>query len=297
MNKKIFIEIYIYINIYFVLLVKANEEKCKIIYDRRMSKYILNGKCNDGIYYINNLTGKETSELKYDICAKEGSITKYIVYLGKIQSTTCVNAMKNINLRENDINSSTITSGSNEEYKGYKLFKDKFHEIPSENGNYLFYCNSDNTECVPKKNVGYYVNGEDYIISGKGDTDIQIEYKIDSAETECTTENIGKIFYVNEDHEIKFLFCLDYKPEIAKKVYLEKNAGKYLVNYSNNNIFGLNIGQFAIVDITESSVEMNKQNNEVKYIYVNKDNNKLFKRGDICPSDRSNMIEYICISL
>jgi len=60
---------------------------------------IFNKIGNDGIYYVNNLDGKKSSELNYDICAEKGSITRYVVASGKIYSSSCVNIKDNSLLR------------------------------------------------------------------------------------------------------------------------------------------------------------------------------------------------------
>jgi hypothetical protein len=293
MDKRniIFIICLILINI---LLVEATKENCKIIFDKKLKKYVLQGKCNDGIYYVNNLDGKKSSELNYDICAEKGSITRYVVASGKIYSSSCVNIKDNSLLREKSIIISR--SGSDEGEQSYKLFADKSHteQVDGSSPAYLFICNTDNTECTEITNIGYYVNNKNSIFACYNNNNNEIKCSKIPSETSCTTETIGKIYYEEEGTQVKFYVCLNYDGDNVVKIDLSDNAGNYFVPYAPNNIYGITLNKYAIVNINRKSIVLSK--NQKKYAYVDKSNKyKILMKGDECPSDINNdMIEFIC---
>jgi len=290
---KNFIHLYLFLLIVFLQFVTSKvNENCKIIKDKETSKYILSGKCENGIYYVNIDNGKKVTEFDYDLC-KKGSIIKYTIISGKMKSEICNTIIEGLNNRDNkELN---IRSGSDDQTKEYKLFNDKSALNPNDDSSpaYLFYCEGD--ECINKTFIGYYINDKDNIYSCKANSEFGSEVRCskDIIGKSCTEKTVGKVFYEeDEDSKVKYSICLDYNGIDAVSTELSDKAGVYLVGYSDNNVYGLISGQYAMVEVNETSVTL--YNNYANYIYVDKTSkNKILRKGEKCPN-KDYMSELIC---
>jgi len=170
--------------------------------------------------------------------------------------------------------------------------------IPTETDSaYLFYCNDDNSICNAITRVGYYINGNSEAFSCKlvNPSNKDIKCSKIAIESNCDINTIGKIFFKGESDQIKPFLCIDHNSNGDIEVELKENAGDYLVGYSDNNIYGINMNEYVVVTIKKNSVELKYEYDNSKYIYVDKtNNNRIIKKGEECPEINNSMIEYSC---
>jgi len=117
----------------------------------------------------------------------------------------------------------------------------------------LFYCTTVNQACTEKTAIGYYVNDNTNAFSCTADG---CKIETIAANAACTSQTIGKLA-VNTDtgNTSNTAFCLNYSTSaIAKKLTTE--TGIYLLNFANNNIFGITTGKKGLVKIEEHSVTL-----------------------------------------
>lgn len=156
---------------------------------------------------------------------------------------------------------------------------------------YVCHCNDEN-DCTIVKENGYYIDNNNNIYSCVNNKN---ECSKVLAKENCSESNIGEIFYDSED-KTKYLLCLNYAQNKEYTVLLEaENAGAYIINYNDNNIFGLsNSKEFALVEIDKNSVILKKSSSgNIKYIYVNSEENRVLDKG-LCPDDTKLIIELNC---
>jgi len=172
-------------------------------------------------------------------------------------------------------------------------------EVTSTSPGYLFYCNSDNSDCSLVKNIGYYINDRNNIYSCSA-YDSEVKCIKSEAESSCNTNTIGKIIFEENknrrDDQEKFSICLNYEDSKDYKVPLTQEAGNYVVFYKEDNILGLSSNEYGIVEVKQNSVEFNNYESSMKYTYANKQSNyKVLNKGDNCPTDlNNNLLEYKC---
>jgi len=148
-----------------------------------------------------------------------------------------------------------VRSESNENDSKFKIFSDEeCTTVETERSQgYLCYCDNENN-CSAVKEYGYFVNDENDLY--KCPINESLCEKLQPIEN-CNSGSIGKICKYSGEISL----CLNYINEETQKDYIVKltnNAGDYLVNYSDSNIFNLkNNEQYAFVKVDQTSVVLN----------------------------------------
>jgi len=98
-------------------------------------------------------------------------------------------------------------------------------------------------------------------------------------ESGCNANTIGKVF----NHETIPALCLNFVKNKAISVDLtEENSGDYILNYSNENVFGITQNHFGIVTVGADSVVLKSESLELLYIYSD-DHQRIVNSISDCP--------------
>jgi len=148
----------------------------------------------------------------------------------------------------------------------------------------LYYCKD--RVCTAVKDVGYYVNNQSEIYSCSSSDDGKC-IKTSANTGGCTATTVGELLKVGTN---ELSLCLKNE----KSIGLEDNAGSYIVNYKNGNIFGITDNKYALVNVKKRTVTLDKTHN-THYIYADKSSNAVLENSDQCPRDGD--IESLIIEL
>lgn len=121
----------------------------------------------------------------------------------------------------------------------------------------LYYCTTEGQNCSEIREVGYYVIDESlgyYVCQALSD---EISCHKASFGSTCESLNdVGKIIYASN----KISLCLNYNEGATIQPSIELNAsnsGNYVLPRGNDNVFGLEENQYAIINVKDRIISLN----------------------------------------
>jgi hypothetical protein len=183
-----------------------------------------------------------------------------------------------------------LNNGNNCKEKTYYLIdkSDNYHVLEDGIGS-LYYCTTEGQNCSEIREVGYYVIDESlgyYVCQALSD---EISCHKASFGSTCESLNdVGKIIYASN----KISLCLNYNEGATIQPSIELNAsnsGNYVLPRGNDNVFGLEENQYAIINVKDRIISLNNNyQNKLKYVYANTESNyKIIEKGDTCPKTKT----------